>query len=258
MVDMLNLQVADIWLDNSSRRGGAVGICRRALVHSNNDVLTINYGSDYTGGVNIQGNVGIGTTSLSEKLEVIGNINSEGKLKENGHDLIPVGTIVMWNGAIAPNGWALCDGTGTYNDINGIQQNIPNLSGRFIMGQGESYSVGQIGGAEEVRLVTSEMPAHYQFIVIIIQAQMAITGMSIGIRDTMVMMRVMTLMIDVMQKMKLINSTEIQGYAGNHSHEVSGGAEFVNRWRWSARKQNPLLCIGLYYQKYTNVVEVEE
>ena len=50
------------------------------------------------------GKVGIGSTAINSdiKLQVAGNINTTGKLKEGTYDLIPVGTIVMWNGATAP------------------------------------------------------------------------------------------------------------------------------------------------------------
>ena len=64
----------DFFLDNESRRNNEGGSYRRALVHNNNDVLTINYGSDYTGGVNIQGNVGIGTSIPNNKLDVRGQL----------------------------------------------------------------------------------------------------------------------------------------------------------------------------------------
>ena len=52
---------------------------------------------------------------------------------------IPRGIITMWSGATnaVPSGWALCDGN------NGT----PNLKDRFIVGAGQSYGVGNVGGS---------------------------------------------------------------------------------------------------------------
>lgn len=65
---------------------------------------------------------------------------------------IPSGFIGMWSGAISaiPAGWYLCDGT------NGT----PNLRDRFIVGAGDSYAVGAIGGAATVTLTESQIPSH--------------------------------------------------------------------------------------------------
>lgn len=65
---------------------------------------------------------------------------------------VPSGFIGMWSGAIAaiPTGWFLCDGT------NGT----PNLKDRFIVGAGDSYAVGAIGGAASVTLTESQIPSH--------------------------------------------------------------------------------------------------
>lgn len=65
---------------------------------------------------------------------------------------VPSGFIGMWSGSIAsiPSGWYLCDGT------NGT----PNLRDRFIVGAGDSYAVGAIGGAASVTLTESQIPSH--------------------------------------------------------------------------------------------------
>ena len=62
------------------------------------------------------------------------------------------GMIMMWSGSIGsiPVGWYLCDGT------NGT----PNLTDRFVVGAGASYSVGGTGGANSVTLTTNNMPSH--------------------------------------------------------------------------------------------------
>lgn len=66
--------------------------------------------------------------------------------------LVPAGVITMWSGAVGavPSGWQLCDGT------NGT----PDLRGRFIVGAGGSYAVGDTGGEEKHTLTVNEMPRH--------------------------------------------------------------------------------------------------
>jgi len=73
-------------------------------------------------------------------------------LQHMENHLVPPGGIIMWSGAIndIPVGWALCDGS------NGT----PDLRDRFIVGAGESYNVGNTGGANRVTLNTLQIPSH--------------------------------------------------------------------------------------------------
>lgn len=56
-------------------------------------------------------------------------------------ELVPSGVIAMWSGAVnvIPKGWILCNG----------QNNTPDLRNRFIVGAGEEYNVGDVGGVKE-------------------------------------------------------------------------------------------------------------
>lgn len=59
---------------------------------------------------------------------------------------VPIGTIVMWNnrgGASIPSNWALCDGT------NGT----PDLRDKFIVGSGNTYAIGAVGGSKDAVVV---------------------------------------------------------------------------------------------------------
>ncbi len=105
---------------------------------------------------NSTGNVGIGTESPDEKLHISGNVkivdgnqgankvltsdaNGVGSWQAPPASGLPSGVIVMWSGSIAgiPTGWALCDGN------NGT----PDLRDRFIVGAGNSYTIGEQGGS---------------------------------------------------------------------------------------------------------------
>lgn len=63
---------------------------------------------------------------------------------------MPTGLICMWSGTNIPQGWFLCDGT------NGT----PDLRDRFIVGAGNEYNVGDIGGEKEHELTVEELASH--------------------------------------------------------------------------------------------------
>lgn len=66
--------------------------------------------------------------------------------------LVPAGAIMMWFGSTesVPAGWALCNGA------NGT----PDLRGRFPVGAGTDYTLGQTGGEAKHTLTASETPSH--------------------------------------------------------------------------------------------------
>lgn len=66
----------DLILDNDSRRNGATGAARRALVHSAGDVLSVNFGGDYTGGVALAGPLAVsGATTISGTATATGPVH---------------------------------------------------------------------------------------------------------------------------------------------------------------------------------------
>ncbi|MDD5431111.1 MAG: tail fiber protein [Candidatus Pacebacteria bacterium] len=110
-----------------------------ALTINNNDADIITVKSN---------NVGIGTTdTASYKLNISGNLNASGKIKENGGDIVPSGLIIMWSGASVPAGWLLCDGN------NGT----PNLIDRFVYG---ASTVTATGGSATYSITTANLPSH--------------------------------------------------------------------------------------------------
>jgi hypothetical protein len=104
---------------------------------------------DVSGGLQVDGHSQLVDVSC-QHLGVSGNLNVDGTL--SGYGTIPIGCIVMWSGTIAPNGWAICDGT------NGT----PNLTGKFIVGLNTSITefdtVGKNGGS--LTISVDNLPSH--------------------------------------------------------------------------------------------------
>lgn len=95
----------------------------------------------------------------------------------NGLSAVPVGSIMIWSGATAPENWHLCNGGGmrmdlypelyavigtTYGSPAPNWFFLPDMQGRFVAGKGANgyTSLNQKGGANSVTLTEQEMPSH--------------------------------------------------------------------------------------------------
>lgn len=75
---------------------------------------------------------------------------------------------MAWPANTAPTGgsWLLCDGsffdTGKYNKLSKLfpSGKLPDLRDRFLVGVGNDYSMGTIGGEAFHQLTIDEMPRH--------------------------------------------------------------------------------------------------
>ena len=86
------------------------------------------------------------------------------------------GSIVMFAGSVAPQGWLLCDGSAVsrsqYSDLFGVVDttygegdgsstfNVPDLRGRVMIGASNSHPVASHGGEETHSLIENELPQH--------------------------------------------------------------------------------------------------
>jgi len=107
------------------------------------------------------------------------NVVVGGRVKDKTGYLAPVGTITMFAGSTAPEGWLICDGSSvnstSYSDLysvigttyggNSSNFNLPNLKGKVAVGRDASDANFNVlnaqGGAKTHTLTTAEMPSHY-------------------------------------------------------------------------------------------------
>ena len=87
-----------------------------------------------------------------------------------------VGEVHLFGGSVAPAGFLICDGSAvsrtTYSELFSVigttfgagdgstTFNIPDISGRVIIGTSLDYSIGDVGGEETHVLSTQELPQH--------------------------------------------------------------------------------------------------
>jgi len=111
-----------------------------------------------------------------EKGEKDADLKVIGRIKDKTGELMPVGSIIAYRGANAPEGWLLCDGAdlkdkkfsdSKFNDLKKISGEwIPDLRSRFIVGanpEDDNYELTKSGGEDKHTLTIEEMPKHNHY-----------------------------------------------------------------------------------------------
>lgn len=139
--------------------------------------LTVNDDFLVNGPTTLNGELDINNdTTMNGNVDVSGNIDVTGGIFSNGNLLLPPATILPFAGSTAPGGYLLCDGSSvsrtTYSDLfatigttygvgdGSTTFNLPNLSGRMILGVSGGHALATTGGAETQILTQNELPSH--------------------------------------------------------------------------------------------------
>lgn len=117
---------------------------------------------------------GILTLEGATSISAVGDVNVSGSVKQGGNVLMPVGTLMMFSGASAPDGYLIADGSAisreTYSALFAVISttygagdgsttfNLPNLEDRIAMGA--NGDLGTTGGNSTVTLTTDQLPEH--------------------------------------------------------------------------------------------------
>lgn len=136
-----------------------------------------------TGNLTLSATTG-NTVAISTSASVTGDLNVSGKLSADFLEvpnISPVGSIMLWPSSSTPAGedWRICNGDAisrteysslfsligeTYGRGDGSTTfNIPDLTGRFVVGSNPSYPISGInstGGAVTVTLDITQIPSH--------------------------------------------------------------------------------------------------
>lgn len=91
------------------------------------------------------GNVGIGTETPAEKLQVEGNLKVNGRIADKTGQVMPVGTILPYAGSVAPAGWLLCNGA--LYAKGGDQKDLFTIIGTMYGGEGDKFKVPDLRGS---------------------------------------------------------------------------------------------------------------
>ena len=84
--------------------------------------------------------LGVGTAGQYLKTNGAGSAPSWSTISTAG--VVPIGGIIAFKGTTAPSGWVLCD-----NSTAAQNAGAPDLRNRFIVGTGNTYSLGDTGGS---------------------------------------------------------------------------------------------------------------
>ena len=135
----------------------------------------------HLGGGTMTGAINMGTNKITN----IGDPTEDGDAVNKAYvdDLVPtnfapkiVGTILLYAGSTAPEGYLICDGSavsrttyeklftaiGTvYGEGDGTTTfNLPDISGRVPVGVSTDYTLSSVGGEKTHTLMVNEMPEH--------------------------------------------------------------------------------------------------
>jgi hypothetical protein len=87
-----------------------------------------------------------------------GSAVTPSRLRSRLAKLVPVGTIAMFFGAAAPEGWAICDGAEVSRSDGAGTIATPDLRGRVAVGVSAEHALGAAFGQAAVTVTTTKVP----------------------------------------------------------------------------------------------------